>query len=35
MIKLKEIKEKNQWNNFIINNQENFEFLSFLSSWEW
>lgn len=35
MYKLKEIINKTDWNNFIIGNQENFEFLSFLSSWEW
>jgi len=35
MYKLKEVVNKNDWNNFIINNKEKFEFLSFLSSWEW
>ncbi|MDD3793549.1 MAG: peptidoglycan bridge formation glycyltransferase FemA/FemB family protein [Candidatus Gracilibacteria bacterium] len=35
MYKLKEIVNKNDWNNFIISNQDSFEFLSFLSSWEW
>ncbi len=33
MYKLKIINDKNVWNNFIINN--NFEFYSFLCSWEW
>lgn len=33
MLELKEIKEKNIWNNFIIDS--NFEFYSFLQSWEW
>jgi len=35
MYKLKEIVNKNDWNNFIISNQDVFDFLSFLSSWEW
>ncbi len=33
MYKLKKITNKNTWNNFIFNNQ--FEFFSFLCSWEW
>ncbi len=33
MYKLKEIQEKEIWNNFIFENE--FEFYSFLASWEW
>jgi hypothetical protein len=33
MHKLKEIVDKNIWNNFILNNK--FPFYSFLASWEW
>jgi len=33
MYKLQEILDKNTWNNFIISS--NFEFYSFLESWEW
>lgn len=33
MPRLKEIKDKNTWNNFILNSD--IEFYSFLSSWEW
>jgi hypothetical protein len=31
--KLKEIKSKESWNNFVFEND--FEFYSFLASWEW
>jgi len=33
MYKLKEISDKNTWNNFIFKND--FDFYSFLASWEW
>jgi hypothetical protein len=33
MYKLKKITSKKTWNNFIFENQ--FDFYSFLSSWEW
>jgi hypothetical protein len=33
MYKLREITSKDIWNNFII--EGDFEFYSFLSSWEW
>ena len=33
MYKLKEIADKNIWNNFVLENE--FEFSSFLCSWEW
>jgi len=33
MYKIKEIKNKDDWNNFVLEND--FEFYSFLSSWQW
>lgn len=33
MYKIKEIKNKDNWNNFVLEND--FEFYSFLSSWQW